>query len=107
MEKQENSAQKFSNIVHSLLELGILIFSGILVWQGIQVVHTTIVLKNEISEIKEERKELDGKQKKLQSEKNNLANPDYVEIIARGKYLVAQEGEQIFKFPDLDLENRK
>ena len=34
--------------------------------------------------------------------KQNLTNPDYVEYIARGKYLVTKEGEQVFKFPSKD-----
>ena len=34
--------------------------------------------------------------------KTNLTNPDYVEYIARGKYLVTKEGEQVFKFPSKD-----
>lgn len=33
--------------------------------------------------------------------RENLDNPDYVEYIARGRYLVTKEGEQVFKFPSL------
>ena len=38
----------------------------------------------------------------MEKAKQNLTNPDYVEYIARGKYLVTKEGEQVFKFPSKD-----
>ena len=51
---------------------------------------------------KKEKKELSSKKKELEKAKQNLTNPDYVEYIARGKYLVTKEGEQVFKFPSKD-----
>ena len=51
---------------------------------------------------KEEKKNLNSKKKELEKTKQNLTNPDYVEYIARGKYLVTKEGEQVFKFPSKD-----
>lgn len=59
-------------------------------------------LKASIEQKKEEKKNLNSKKKELEKTKQNLTNPDYVEYIARGKYLVTKEGEQVFKFPSKD-----
>ena len=40
----------------------------------------------------------------LEETKQKLTNPDYIEYIARGKYLVTKEGEQVFKFPSSEDE---
>lgn len=64
---------------------------------------TTFELKSQIQSNLQEAAQLDEKKKELETTKENLSNPDYVEYIARGKYLVSREGEQVFKFPSIDL----
>ena len=65
---------------------------------------TTFELKSQIQSNLQEAAQLDEKKKELETTKENLSNPDYVEYIARGKYLVSREGEQVFKFPSIDLQ---
>ena len=60
------------------------------------------IQKAHTSHQSKEKKELSSKKKELEKAKQNLTNPDYVEYIARGKYLVTKEGEQVFKFPSKD-----
>ena len=55
-------------------------------------------IKSEIKLEKAELKELKLKEEDLKEQKENLNNIDYVEYVARGKYLFTKEGEQIFKF---------
>ena len=59
-------------------------------------------LRTSINQKQKEKKALSSKKKELEKAKQNLTNPDYVEYIARGKYLVTKEGEQVFKFPSKD-----
>lgn len=73
--------------------------TGYMTWSGIQDLKTTAELKLSIEENKKKSKELSKTQDELESTKEKLTNPDYIEYIARGKYLVTKEGEQVFKFP--------
>lgn len=79
-----------------------LVMSGFLIMGGLQQLSMTHELKSSIVQKEKEKKELSSKKKELEMAKQNLTNPDYVEYIARGKYLVTKEGEQVFKFPSKD-----
>lgn len=81
----------------------LLVISFSLFYFGGQEIQTTFSLKGQIRENLKESAQLDEKKKELETTKENLSNPDYVEYIARGKYLVSKEGEQVFKFPSIDL----
>ena len=76
--------------------------SAFLIVGGMRQLAMTHELKSSIVQKKKEKKELSSKKKELEKAKQNLTNPDYVEYIARGKYLVTKEGEQVFKFPSKD-----
>lgn len=79
-----------------------LVMSGFLIMGGLQQLSMTHELKSSIVQKEKEKKELSSKKQELEKAKQNLTNPDYVEYIARGKYLVTKEGEQVFKFPSKD-----
>lgn len=79
-----------------------LVMSGFLIMGGLQQLSMTHELKSSIVQKEKGKKELSSKKKELEKAKQNLTNPDYVEYIARGKYLVTKEGEQVFKFPSKD-----
>lgn len=72
---------------------------------GIKELKTTVDLKNSIEQSNTKLKELKAKQTDLEKKKKNLLDPDYIEYIARGKYLVTKEGEQVFKFPSTKQED--
>ncbi len=86
-----------------VISLILLMVSFSLFYFGGQEIQTTFSLKGQIRETLKESAQLDEKKKELETTKENLSNPDYVEYIARGKYLVSKEGEQVFKFPSIDL----
>ena len=83
-----------------------LFVSTFLILQGSKVIYTTLSMKKSVKENEEKSLELDKKKEKLEEEKKNLSNPDYIEYIARGKYLVTKQGEQVFKFPSLEAEEK-
>ena len=68
----------------------------------VQDVGTFFSLKASISQNQKQLEEVKAEKDEMTSTKNNLTNPDYIEYLARGKYLVSQENEQIFKFPPID-----
>ena len=78
--------------------------SAFLFYSSFTELKTTFELKSQIQSNLQEAAQLDEKKKELETTKENLSNPDYVEYIARGKYLVSREGEQVFKFPSIDLQ---
>lgn len=65
-------------------------------------VNTTVELKNQIEENETLKDEVLAEEKNLQKQKEKLTNPDYIEYLARGKYLITKYGEQVFKFPSVD-----
>ena len=88
---------KRKKVQHFFVYIAMLVMSGFLIMGGLQQLSMTHELKSSIVQ-----KELSSKKKELEKAKQNLTNPDYVEYIARGKYLVTKEGEQVFKFPSKD-----
>ena len=90
---------KRKKVQHFFVYIAMLVMSGFLIMGGLQQLSMTHELKSSIVQKEKEKKELSSKKKELEQ---NLTNPDYVEYIARGKYLVTKEGEQVFKFPSKD-----
>ena len=90
---------KRKKVQHFFVYIAMLVMSGFLIMGGLRQLSMTHELK---SSIVQKEKELSSKKKELEKAKQNLTNPDYVEYIARGKYLVTKEGEQVFKFPSKD-----
>lgn len=93
---------KRKNIQYFFIYIIMLVASAFLIFGGVKQLMMTQDLKASIEQKKEEKKNLNSKKKELEKTKQNLTNPDYVEYIARGKYLVTKEGEQVFKFPSKD-----
>lgn len=93
---------KRKKVQHFFVYIAMLVMSGFLIMGGLQQLSMTHELKSSIVQKEKEEKELSSKKKELEKAKQNLTNPDYVEYIARGKYLVTKEGEQVFKFPSKD-----
>ncbi|TGY65514.1 septum formation initiator family protein [Dubosiella muris] len=89
------------------ISCALLAVSFSLIYFGSQEIQTTFALKSEIRNNLKESAKLDDEKKELETTKKNLSNPDYVEYIARGKYLVSREGEQVFKFPSIDLQEEE
>lgn len=76
-----------------------------MLWVGNQRIKNDRGLENSIEQSNTKLKELKAKQTDLEKKKKNLLDPDYIEYIARGKYLVTKEGEQVFKFPSTKQED--
>lgn len=101
--KQVKKRKRMSIVKRYFISIILLVISFSLFYFGGQEIQTTFSLKGQIRENLKESAQLDEKKKELETTKENLSNPDYVEYIARGKYLVSKEGEQVFKFPSIDL----
>lgn len=90
------------NTFRILKSCAIVIFSGLLIWSGVQDLRTTLELKSSISENSAISQELEDEVTELEKTKTNLTNPDYMKYYVRGEYMVTKEGEQVFKFPSVD-----
>ena len=93
---------KRKKVQHFFVYIAMLVMSGFLILGGLQQLSMTHELQSSNVQKEKEKKVLSSKKKELEKAKQNLTNPDYVEYIARGKYLVTKEGEQVFKFPSKD-----
>ncbi len=92
---------RVSNILGTLFLLAMLGGSGWLAIAGMNDIDTFIKLKSEVKANEELLDATKAEQEKLEATKKNLTNPDYLELVARGKYHVLREGEQVFVFPSL------
>lgn len=91
--------KKQKGLMHVLIYACLAGASAFFIWEGVMEIKTTIDLNNSIKETKMRIQELEKQKSELEKKKKDLSDPDYIEYIARGKYLVTKEGEQVFKFP--------
>lgn len=96
--KRKVNRRKSKKLKKNLLCLLILFVSFGFIYSGVHELKTMADIKMSIRHDKAESKALDEKKEELEETKNNLTNPDYIEYISRGKYLVTKDGEQVFKF---------
>lgn len=94
-----NKRKKIPIPVRVCICVGMLTISLMLMVNGLQDLKTMVDIQTSISKNQEDIQKLKEEQEDLEKTKQNLKNPDYIEYIARGKYLVTKEGEQVFKFP--------
>lgn len=98
-QRQTKKQRKNKRMRHRIVTLVMLVVSVFCLYKGFSTVSTTYEIKQSIEDTKAKTKKLEKKKKELEQTKKNLSDPDYIEYIARGKYLVTKEGEQVFKFP--------
>ncbi len=84
--------------------LVLFIVALVFVGSGAKEIVTHFEITSNIATTKKETEKLKKEKAALKKEKENLSDPDYVEYMARGKYLVSKEGEQVFKFPSFSVE---
>lgn len=97
---KKTKRKKKSKASRYILSFGLVLVSGLAIYSGVHELITTAEINQDIRENKEKSSELDSKKAELEKTKENLTNPDYIEYVARGKYLVTKDGEQVFKFSD-------
>ena len=85
-------------IQHVFVYFVMLGMSAFLIMGGMRQLAMTHELRTSINQKQKEKKALSSKKKELEKAKQNLTNPDYVEYIARGKYLVTKEGSKYLNF---------
>lgn len=85
---------------HILICLLLICATFFLFWVGLQKVLVTLEINHSIVENQEQSKELTKELDDLKQEKQKLTNPEYLEYLARSKYQLSKEGEQVFKFPN-------
>ena len=79
----------------------ILGLSGGMIFASLNEVRTYYDLTMEIKANTELLEKTRQEQETLENTKKNLTNPDYLEFVARGRYHVSRDGEQVFVFPAL------
>jgi cell division protein DivIC len=71
-----------------------------LLYSVAQEVYTTITLKQQLAQVQAKLTEVTDENTYLNSEKDKLTDPDYVQSYARGNYMLSKDGEQIFYLPE-------
>lgn len=85
---------------NKILCLVLIVASGFMLYAAVQEAMTTLKLQQQLSDVQAKLQEVQDENKYLNSEKEKLQDPDYVETYARGKYQLSKNGEQIFYLPE-------
>ncbi|MBW9212514.1 MULTISPECIES: septum formation initiator family protein [Terrabacteria group] len=67
--------------------------------QVIRQVNMNLTLQSQLADAKEKLQKVKDENNRLNSEKEKLQDPDYVESYARSNYMLSKDGEQIFYIP--------
>ena len=96
MKKKKKKSARRRFFVYSI-RLGLCCY---MFYCGFKELEATAQIRLSMEDNKKESQALDERKEELEETKENLENPDYIEYLARGKYLVTKDGEQVFKFSD-------
>lgn len=102
--QQQRKRRRRRRRLSPLISAGLLAGGAALFWAGFGDVQNLLDIRADLASDHKKAAELEKRQQELEQVKENLDNPDYIEYIARGKYLVSKEGEQVFKFPSIESE---
>lgn len=78
----------------------VLIISGVLLYEVVKEIYTTVELRKQIEEAQLKYEEVKEEASYLTSERDKLTDPNYVQSYARGTYMLSKDGEQIFYLPE-------
>ena len=78
--------------------IGIMIY---MYYQMTREIKTTFSLLSDVSELQRELPQLEAEKESLKLQKEKLTDENYVSSVARGKYLITKENEQIYVLPPL------
>ena len=94
--KKRKKMTPFNKVLCAVL----IVASGLMLWAAVQEAMTTLKLQQQLSDVQAKLQEVQDENNYLNSEKEKLQDPDYVETYARGKYQLSKNGEQIFYLPE-------
>lgn len=94
--KKRRKMTPFNKVLCAVL----IVASGFMLWAAVQEAMTTLKLQQQLSDVQAKLQEVQDENNYLNSEKEKLQDPDYVETYARGKYQLSKNGEQIFYLPE-------
>ena len=95
----QTKKRKIKNPLVNYISIAVLIFSGILIYNvGLEIANT-IQLNKQLKIVEEQLEIIKNESEKLTSQKDKLGDENYVQNIARGKYMLSKEGEEIYYLP--------
>ncbi|SJZ45008.1 FtsB family cell division protein [Anaerorhabdus furcosa] len=85
-----------------LLCIAVILFSGWLIYGVVEEIGTTIALQKQLKEVKVKLETVKDENEYLVSQRDKLADPNYVQSYARGNYMMTKDGEKIYYLPSKD-----
>jgi cell division protein DivIC len=96
--KKGNLLGKFLRVFISVLMICGMIY---MYYQMTREIKTTFSLLSDVKESEKELAQLEAEKESLELQKEKLTDENYVSSVARGKYLITKENEQIYVLPPL------
>ena len=102
--RRKSKKRRFAARWRGFIYIGLIAFSVFCSVLMANDIGTWLHINQEVHANEKLLDELTSQQSELETTRKNLTNPDYLEMIARGKYHVSKNGEQVFVFPQLGEE---
>ncbi|MDO4378298.1 MAG: septum formation initiator family protein [Erysipelotrichia bacterium] len=103
MNKSKKVKKSVKNKVIKCLICLALIGATVYFWTQInKEVSTTFSLLADLNSSKQELEKLKAEKQHLEAEKEKLTDENYVSSVARGKYLITKDDEQIYELPSVE-----
>lgn len=96
---QKKQQSPLNRAVFGVLGLVVVFVSGLLIFNSAKEWFSMYESSQTLKSVQETLAELETKQTSLESAKDKLSNPDYVQNYARGVHLMSKSEEQIFVLP--------
>ena len=100
--KKSKPLGKFIKFLISVLMIFVMIY---MYYQMTKEIKTTFSLLRDVKESEKEIAKLEAEKESLELQKEKLTDENYVSSVARGKYLITKENEQIYVLPPLTEDN--
>lgn len=94
--------RKPRNILIYLASMVLILASLFLVFDIAKRQVANMALKGSLEEVQAELEDLQEENNLLVEQKEKLSDPEYVKNYARGRYMLSQDNEQIFRLPGRD-----
>ncbi|MGI6607758.1 MAG: septum formation initiator family protein [Erysipelotrichaceae bacterium] len=99
--KRTKKSNPLGIILKILISAVMIVFIVFMYLQMTREIKTTFSLLGDVKETEKEIAKLEAEKESLESQKEKLTDENYVSSVARGKYLITKENEQIYVLPPL------
>lgn len=102
---QKKKRRRKGPFIVKVVCIALLFVGGAMIYSVSKEVMKAFELRQDYSEAKAKLEKVQQENNYLQTEREKLQDPSYVESYARSNYMLSKDGEQIFYLPQIQEDN--